>query len=186
MKEALLIIDVQEGFFADAENPVFKEAPLIENINKLIGKFRKNNNPIIFIRHTEEDGEELEKNSKKWQIYSKIDTKKLDFFIDKTTPDSFLDTDLFHTLKENEVSTIVIAGLQTDYCIDTTCRSAFGKKINIILASDAHSTYDNSFMKANKIIAYHNRIIGRWFATLKSTREIIINTPAINNQKTKS
>lgn len=71
------------------------------------------------------------------------------------------------------MSSIVITGLQTDYCIDTTCRSAFGKKITTVLVSDAHSTYDNSTMKAIEIVNYHNRIIGRWFATLQQTNEII-------------
>ena len=66
-----------------------------------------------------------------------------------------------------------ITGLQTDYCIDTTCRSAFAKKYNTILVHDAHSTYDNDFMKAEEIIRYHHKIIGRWFAKLQSTEEIL-------------
>ncbi len=171
MKQALIIIDVQEGFFSDKTNPVFNEYILIENINKLIENFRKRNEPIIFVRHTEAEGEELQ--SAEWQVYSKLNFKSEDYFINKTTPDSFLDTDLLDILNRNKVSSIVITGLQSEYCIDTACRSAFGKKIKTVLVSDAHSTYDNSIMKANEIINYHNKIIGRWFATLQQTNEII-------------
>lgn len=173
LKQALIIIDVQESFFCDTNNPIYNQEKLIANINNLIKSFREKNLPIIFIRHTESKGEELEKDSKAWQIYSKIKAFENDIYIDKYTPDSFLDTSLHNIIKALNIKTIVIAGLQTDYCIDTTCRSAFGKKIDTILVKDAHSTYDNSFMKANETINYHNKIIGRWFAQLKTAEEII-------------
>lgn len=171
MKQALIIIDVQEAFFSDKTNPIFNENMLIENINNLIEIFRKRNELIIFVRHTE--AEELKKESMKWQVCSKLNFKLEDNFINKATPDSFLDTDLMDILNKNKVFSIVITGLQTDYCIDSTCKSTFGRKIETVLVSDAHSTYNNAFMKANKIIAYHNQIIGKWFATLQETDAII-------------
>lgn len=177
----LIIIDVQEGFFADKNNPVHDEEILIDNINSLIKFFRAKNLSVVFVRHTENKGQELEKDSKAWQIYSKIDAVENDIYIDKTTPDSFLDTPLRDIIKKLNINTIVIAGLQTDYCIDTTCRSAFGKKIDTILVKDAHSTYDNSFMKASEIIDYHNKIIGRWFAHLKTTKEIVLEKDGAEN-----
>jgi len=172
-KQALIIIDVQEGFFADKDNPVYDEEILLNNINSLIKFFRAKNLPVIFVRHTESGGEELEKNSKAWQIYSEINALKNDIYIDKTTPDSFLDTPLQEVIKKLDIKTIVISGLQTEYCIDATCKSAFGKKIDAILVKDAHSTYDNSLLKASEIINYHNKIIGRWFAKPKMTKEIV-------------
>lgn len=171
MKQALLIIDVQEGFFFDKNCPIYKEDFLTDNINKLIEKFRKTREPIVFILHT--DKEELIKGNREWQVYAKINSEQSDYFVDKTTPDSFLNTDLMAVLEKNKIDRIIVAGLQTDYCIDTTCRSAYGKNIKTILVSDAHSTYDNSFMDAPEIIAYHNKLIGSWFAILKQTNEII-------------
>lgn len=170
MNQALLIIDVQNGFFSNPEEPVYNENHLINNINRLINSFRKQGKPVIFARHLEED---LVRGTKPWEVYSQVHAKPEDIYIDKTTPDSFLNTDLQQILKDLNIQSLVIAGLQTDYCIDTTCRSAFGKGIPVILASDGHSTYDNSFMKAAKIIEYHNKIIGRWFAQLKTTDKII-------------
>ncbi len=170
MNQALLIIDVQNGFFSNPEEPVYNETQLINNINGLIDSFRRLGKPIIFARHLDED---LVKGTKPWEVYANVHSRPEDLYIDKTTPDSFLNTDLQKVLKDRNIQSLVIAGLQTDYCIDTTCRSAFGKGIPVILASDAHSTYDNSFMKADKIIEYHNKIIGRWFAQLKTTDEII-------------
>jgi nicotinamidase-related amidase len=172
MNEALVVIDVQEGFFADPNYPVYNENRLISNINLLIESFRKRGKTIIFVRHVDED---LVKGTVAWQVFSKVHSRQDDIYLDKTTPDSFYETDLLSVLKENNIDSIVIVGLQTDYCIDTTCKSAFGKNYSVVLVKDGHSTYDNAFMKADKIIDYHNKIIGRWFAKLKTTEEIINN-----------
>jgi len=176
MNDALVVIDVQEGFFSDPNYPVYNENHLINNINKLIDFFRKQDKPIIFVRHIDED---LIRGTTSWDVYSEIHTKPVDIYVDKTTPDSFFKTDLLNVLSTKSINSMVIAGLQTEYCIDATCKSAFGKNIQTVLASDAHSTYDNSFMKAGKIIDYHNKIIGRWFAKLKTTEEIIKTTASM-------
>ncbi|SHI74115.1 Nicotinamidase-related amidase [Tangfeifania diversioriginum] len=173
MKEALIVIDVQEGFFVDPDDSVYNETSLINNINQLIDWFRKHDKPIIFVRHIDED---LVKGTKLWEVYSKIHSEPTDFYIDKHTPDAFFKTKLSNILTSNNINSIVIAGLQTEYCIDTTCKSAFGKGIPTTLISDGHSTYDNSFMKADKIIEYHNKIIKRWFAQLITTNQMITNS----------
>jgi len=171
-REALLVIDMQEGFFSHPGEPVYRSTELVDNVNALIGEFRKRNCPVIFIRHTEEAGEELEEGSKAWKVYHKLKQKRDDYYLDKETPDSFYRTTLASILQENKIDTLYITGLQTDYCIDTTCRSAFAKNYHTILVQDAHSTYNNAFMKAAEIIEYHQKIIGRWFAALQSTKEI--------------
>ena len=172
MNEALIVIDIQEGFFSDSDYPVYNEKKLIRNINLLIDSFREKGKPIIFVHHIDED---LMKGTVPWKVFHKVHSKPNDIYVDKTTPDSFYETDLLNIIKANNIDSIVVVGLQTEYCIDTTCKSAFGKNISVILVSDGHSTYDNSFMKADKIIEYHNKIIGRWFAKLKTTEEIISN-----------
>lgn len=171
MKQALLIIDIQNGFFDDEKQPVFNENLLIKNINRLLKKFRKNHEPVIFMRHTDTD--ELKPVSMAWQIYQKVEFQQGDYFLNKETPDCFLNTGLEPLMKDIGISSLIIAGLQTNYCVDTTCRSAYSKGIPVVLASDAHSTYGNEFMDAETTIRYHNKIIGRWFASLKTTEEIV-------------
>jgi nicotinamidase-related amidase len=169
MKQALLVIDVQEGFFANKANPVYNEEVLLENINQLMATFRQRGEPVILIRHSEA---ELPMDSPGWQVHSKLAVQPDDFYVNKTTPDSFLDTDLLTILNDHAVTSVTLAGLQTECCIDTTCRSAFGKKIMTVVVSDAHSTYDDVVMNAPDIINYHNRLM-RLFATLKTTKEIV-------------
>jgi len=169
--KALLVIDMQSGFFTDQGQPVYREEPLIANINTLIRTFREQNAPIIFIRHNEPD--DLVKNSPEWRIDSRMNARNTDICVDKTTPDSFYNTGLENLLRQHGIETVFITGLQTDYCIDTTCRSAFAKHFSVILVRAAHSTCDNSYMSADQTIEYHQNILSRWFAEIMSISEVM-------------
>ena len=169
-KKALVVIDVQNIFFANENYQPYKAGEIVENINGLIKNARENDVPIIFIRH--EDAEYMQFESSAWQIYEKLDVSETDFFVEKKTPDSFFETNLQELLGKEKIDEIYLCGLQTDYCVDTTCRSAFGRKIKAFLIEDAHSTYDTEFIKAENIIKHHNKIIGGWFAELVPAKKV--------------
>jgi nicotinamidase-related amidase len=69
---------------------------------------------------------------------------------------------------------VIITGVQTEYCVDTTCRRAYSLGYHVVLIRDAHSTYDTNTLTASQIIAHHNNILGGWFAELKETSEIMV------------
>ncbi len=92
--------------------------------------------------------------------------------IEKETPDAFHKTTLHQKLKSKGIKRLVIAGLQTEYCIDTTCRRAYSLGYNVILVKDAHSTWDSTNLTAEQIIRHHNRVLGGWFATVKDENQI--------------
>ncbi len=169
-KKALVVIDVQNIFFAEGKYQLYKAEEVAEKINNLIKKARQNHIPLIFVRH--QDPEYMQFGSYVWQVYDELDARKSDFYVEKKTPDSFFETGLQELLAENRIEEIYLCGMQTDYCIDTTCRSAFGKKIKAVLIEDAHSTYQTSDLEAAQIIRHHNKIIGHWFAELISANEV--------------
>lgn len=80
--------------------------------------------------------------------------------------DSFHSTELEMSLKEQGIGNIVICGVQTEFCVDTTCRSAFAHGYKVELASDCHSTFDSDLLLAEQIIAHHNAILAQ-FAQIK-------------------
>lgn len=49
--------------------------------------------------------------------------------------------------------------MQTDFCVDTTCRQAAARGYDVLLVADAHSTLDHEHLKAEQIVAHHNRIL---------------------------
>jgi nicotinamidase-related amidase len=169
-KTALLIIDVQVGMFLE-ENPVHNGKQLLENIKNLITKAREVNTPIFFIQHSEPAGEQLEYGTKEWEIHPDISPMESDIVLQKTTPDSFYNTILEEELKKRFINHLVITGIQTDLCVDTTTRRAFSMGYGITLVADGHSTWGSGELSAQQIIHHHNQVL-HWFAKTKDTHTI--------------
>ena len=92
--------------------------------------------------------------------------------VQKRHPDSFQDTNLRQELASRTIERLVITGIQTEYCVDTTCRRAYSLGYDVTLVKDAHSTWDSDHLTASQIIAHHNDVLGGWFAELKEASEI--------------
>lgn len=169
----LLIIDVQVGMFSVPNLPLYNGDKLIENIKKLLGNARATNTPVFFVQHIGPDEGLLGKGKPTWEIDSRIKPVDNEIVISKRTPDSFHKTPLHEELKNKSIGKLVIAGCQTEFCVDTACRRAFTIGYDSILVEDAHSTFDNEILTASQIIKHHNRILGGSFAKLKRTDEIV-------------
>ena len=167
----LLVIDVQRGLFTDY-GPLFQEQQMLSAIKKLISSARAAGAPVIYIQHCANEGESLAPSTEGWQIHAEIQPSEGDTVIQKRFSDSFKNTSLQHELESRGIKRLVIAGLQTEYCVDSTCREAFSRDYNVTLVSDGHSTYDTETLKAQDIIAHHNEILGNGFASLKRADEI--------------
>ena len=166
--EALLVIDVQNAMF---EEGVFNGGKLHENINNLITKARAANKPIFYVQHNETPGEPLEYGTKGWEIHPDISPRIEDVIIQKTTPDSFFNTSLDEELKKRGNTHLYMTGIQTELCVDTTCRRAFSMGYKVTLVSDTHSTFDSAELTAQQIIHHHNTTL-RWFADVQPSSDI--------------
>ena len=67
---------------------------------------------------------------------------------------------------------LIIAGIQTEFCVDTTTRRAYSLGYQVTLVQDAHSTWDTENITAAQIIAHHNLTLGGWFAKLCPAAEV--------------
>lgn len=97
--QALIIIDMQKYLVT---NELYKKDELVTNIGKLINNARNSDVPIIYVKHTIDDDEDMGVNTEGWQIYSKIKPQKDDIVILKYTPDAFYNTNLNDELKKKE------------------------------------------------------------------------------------
>ncbi|MBS4176514.1 cysteine hydrolase family protein [Lederbergia citrea] len=167
-KSALLVIDVQNVMF-DESNPIYEGEQLLRNLQDLINNARTANVPVFYVQHNDE---EFENGTTSWEIHSSITPNDGEVVIQKHTPDSFHETELQDKLEERQIQNLVIAGNQTEYCIDTTSRRAFSLGYNVTLVKDAHTTWDSDTLCAKQIINHHNEVLGNAFATLKETKEI--------------
>ncbi|WP_187695402.1 cysteine hydrolase family protein [Oceanobacillus piezotolerans] len=170
MKKALLVIDVQNGMFQEG-NIVYQGERLLQNLKDLLVKARSTETPIFYIQHNSPAGMPLEYGTKGWEIHPDIIPKNTDVIIQKNTPDSFFNTSLDDELKKQGIEHLVIVGIQTEACVDTTCRRASSMEYKVTLASDTHSTWDSQDITAQQIINHHNRVL-RWFADVYPSKDI--------------
>jgi nicotinamidase-related amidase len=169
---ALLIIDVQSGMFRP-NAPVYEGEELLANLHMLIDSARVAEVPVVYIQHNGGPAHPLAIGTADWEIHPAIEPHPHDIVVQKHTPDSFHETDLHIKLAARGIRRLVICGIQTDVCVDTTCRRAFSLGYDVTLAADAHSTWANAELglHAEQIIGHHNSIL-RWFAEVTPASEI--------------
>ena len=172
-KSALLVIDMQNGLFNGQSKPHNAQL-VLSNILSLIEYYRLNERPIIFIRHVGEKGTPLDPNGLNTQLITELVLNPhKDIVIEKMYPSSFKNTVLKEVLEKLGVDEIIITGMKTEYCIDTTIRAASEYGYKVILISDAHTTTDSVALNAGQIIDHHNQVLSNTFAQLKTTEEFI-------------
>ncbi|WP_152391881.1 cysteine hydrolase family protein [Paenibacillus guangzhouensis] len=167
--QALIIIDVQQAMF-DPAAPVYQGDALLEKLQGLIVQARSNHIPIVYVQHEEEEGP-LVRDTPSWVIHPAIAPEAGDVVVHKSTPDSFYQTTLQHELRKRNIHETILVGIQTELCVDTTCRAARSLGFQVTLVQDAHSTFDSADLKAEQIIQHHNQVL-QSFASLKNANEI--------------
>nr|WP_295376507.1 cysteine hydrolase family protein [Pseudoxanthomonas sp.] len=153
MSLALLVIDVQRGLF-ETEPPPADAGHVVSRINDLAARARAKGVPVIYIQHEHAGGMEAE--SPGWQLDPRLDVEAGDRRIRKSTPDSFLRTGLDEVLAFLGVEELVLCGYATEFCVDTTTRSAAAHGYAVTLAADAHTTHDKPHASAAQIRTHHN------------------------------
>jgi nicotinamidase-related amidase len=168
-RRALLIIDMQRGMFAGPDLP-HEGARVLVNINTLVRKARAAGAPIFAARHTGPAGSPIEPGSPLTQLLlDLLVDEKQDTVFDKTRPNCFHGTPLAGWLAEASIDELVIAGVKTQYCVDSTCRAVADLGLRAVLIADAHTCMDTPALPAAAIVAHHNATLAGAFVQLSET-----------------
>ncbi len=157
MKSAILIIDLQVGLFDEPGKP-FDYKNVIQKINLLTSFARHKQIPVIFIQHETRE-EILKYKSPGWELVHDLDVNPKDYVVRKTTPNSFLRTNLAEVLEEENVKNIFVCGYATEFCVDSTIRAAAALGYEIQIVSDGHTTHDKKHASAELIREHHNETL---------------------------
>ncbi|MDH2433943.1 cysteine hydrolase family protein [Pokkaliibacter sp. MBI-7] len=177
-KSALLIIDMQVGLF-DAPQPPYQREQLLSNINQLIAAARLAQAPILVAMHTGPQHSAIAAGSPLWQPVPGLDLDlQQDQLFNKTRPSCFEGTALAQQLAEQAIDRLIICGMKTQFCVDTTCRSACERGLAVVLAADAHSCPDGELLSAAQIIQHHNQTLAGAFADVQPAARIRFGTPS--------
>lgn len=168
---ALLVVDVQNALVKASP---FAIEEIIINLKKLIKTCRENNVEVIYVQHNEEIGSELEPNSEGWKIYEEIEPNPDEKTISKSFCSAFRETNLKKYLDKKGINQLIITGMQTDYCIDTTCKVAFEHGFKVIIPEKTNTTFDNENISAKDLYEHYNfNIWKNRFAIVESIENTI-------------
>jgi nicotinamidase-related amidase len=161
MTTALVLIDLQQAIFRgrggsrQAEADAALEAAGTKAA-AVLAAARKSGLAVVHVQHDGPDGHRLAKGSAGWGLRAQTAPAAGEAVIHKTASDSFLGTTLKETLRRLGAERIVIAGCMSDFCVDTTCRSAVAHGFDVVLVADGHATVDNDVLRLEQIVAHHN------------------------------
>lgn len=170
-KTALILIDIQQGLLEEGPG-IYRADEIVARAADLLRRARAGKTPVLHVRHDGGKGDSLEQGTAGWLHHPAVAPGANEPIIEKVTPSAFVSGELDRRLRAAGIERLVIAGLQTDYCIDTNCRVACNLGYDVVLAEDTHSTFDGSGLTAAQIISHHNRILSSSTVTLKKAAEI--------------
>lgn len=155
MRQAIVIIDMQVELFAAQPGPHCADR-VVANINQVTARARAAGVPVLWVQHESAQYAPMHYQSRGWQLLSSLHTQQSDHVVRKTTPDAFLGTELQALLQQWQVEEIIVGGYASEFCVDSTIRSAAAKGYAIQLLADAHTTHDKAHMSAEHIIGHEN------------------------------
>ena len=147
MTQALLLIDIQNDYFPGGAMELVGSPLVGVRAGKLLHAFRQKSLPIIHIQHisTRQGATFFLPNTAGAEIHQCVAPKAGETVFQKNYPNSFRETPLLEHLRKLEVTRLVIAGMMTQMCIDTTTRAAADLGFKCVLAHDACATRALSF-----------------------------------------
>lgn len=144
MNTALMIIDIQNDYFEGGTAQLVNPDTASGNAKLLLEQFRKKNLPVVHIQHiaSRPDATFFIPDTKGAEIHVDVKPNDTEQIIVKHYPNSFRETDLLEYLRSKGITDLVICGMQTQMCVDSTTRAAKDLGFNCVVISDACATKD--------------------------------------------
>ena len=149
----LLVIDMQKGI---VDEDLYAFDIFMDRTVRLIDAARKNNVEVIFVQHDAGKGSGLSVGDEAFEIIDRIRPTQGEKVFVKTINSCFGNKDFKQYMKSREDKRLMIVGLQTNYCIDATVKSAFERGYEVIIPEGTNSTFDNDYMTGETAVRYYN------------------------------
>lgn len=177
-RSALLVLDMQNFFLDNSSHAFLPSAEAITpRIVNLMEAFRNCGRPVITTRHlnTIDNAKMMsvwwrdiiQEDDPLSELISELDNQYTTSII-KAQYDAFLGTDLENMLRDSNTDQIVITGVMTHLCCETTARSAFMKGFTVFMPVDGTATYNIDFHRATMMNLSHGFAVPTLIDKIKS------------------
>jgi nicotinamidase-related amidase len=136
IKTALLIVDIQNFYFPGEKPGLVNAEQASLNAKEILNIFREKNQLVVHVRHQSKKGFEIHKN---------VEPAANEKVITKQEVNCFLGTDLLEYLKSNDISRLVIIGMQTQMCVEAAIRAGHDLGFECVVIPEACATRDLMF-----------------------------------------
>jgi len=179
MSQALVIIDIQNDYFEDGAMELVGSAAAAARAGQLLRSFRQRGRPVFHVQHLAARPEAtfFLPGTTGAQIHPEVTPQGDEPVFQKHYPNSFRETGLLAALRERGIEKLLVAGMMTHMCVDTTVRAAFDLGISCTLAADACATRALEFggvtVPAEQVQAAYLAALNTVFARVLPVAEII-------------
>lgn len=167
MKTALLVIDVQNLLVESKPHAIDACMALWK---ATIATCRKEGLEIIYVRHNDD---EFVTGTAGWEIAEAIAPQTGDKVFDKHFNSAFKDTNLQAYLDGKGIGRLILVGMSTNYCIDTTVKVAFELGYEVAVVEHGTTTFADPDIPADVLIDYHETIWDGRFAQVDDLETIL-------------
>ena len=178
--KALLIIDIQNDYFPGGASELVNPVLALDNTVKILKAFRESNLPVIHVQHNNigEGDTFMVPGTDGVKIHERLASEEGEYLVTKTAPSAFYKTDLIDIIRANNITELVVCGMMTHMCIDTTVRCAMDHELPVTLISDACATkaltYKDQVIPAEQVHASFLAALSGTFAELKTASEYLL------------
>ena len=165
----LLVVDMQKALTEDGE--LYDAEAFMDRNIRLIEAARKNNVEVIFVQHDAGEGSGFSVGDEDFEIDPRVAPKDGEKVFVKTINSCLGNTDFKAYMEQQEDKRLMVIGLQTNYCIDATVKSAFERGFDVIVPEGTNSTFDNNYMTGETTVAYYNEDVWDGVADLPAFDE---------------
>ena len=166
----LLVIDIQKGI---TDNRLYNFESFIDNTKRIIDAARANQIEVIYFQHDDGPGTGFSIGDEDFEIANQVTPMDEEKVFVKDINSCFGNEEFVDYIKNED--TLMVVGLQTNFCVDATVKSAFERGYKVIIPQGANSTFDNDYMTGEVTYKYYNDMM--WperFATCMSVEDTII------------
>ena len=180
MNRALLLIDIQNDYFLGGAMELAGSPAAGAQAGMLLQAFREKALPVIHLQHisTRPGAAFFLPHTRGVEIHASVAPSQDEIVIQKNFPNGFRGTRLLDTLQERHIAQLVIGGMMTHMCIDSTTRAAADLGFGCLLAGDACATKALSFggvtIAAENVQTAFLASLNGLFAKVQSAAELCV------------
>lgn len=168
----LLVVDVQTAIYTPE---LYAYQTFTAHLQTLLRAAHESGTEVIFVRHDDGADSEMTRGKSGFEIAAPFAPLPDERIFDKTVNSPFRDTGLTEYLRKKGEDTLIVTGLQTEYCIDAAVKCGFEHGFRIIVPSYANTTADHAMLTAEQTYQYYNQYIWRGrYADCLTVAETII------------